>query len=134
MMTMFDWMLDGGTHSRLDVMNSKLDALIEGQKGIVTVLNEGFKETNRHPARDTQKDRDTVPQRRSACVTPGLADGLRDPSFVLCDPAPRLRTFAGSGSPAIGPSGSIMSPPLGGLADPGSPVVGVVASRSDVVP
>ena len=31
-MTMFDWMLDGGTHSRLDVMNSKLDALIEGQK------------------------------------------------------------------------------------------------------
>ena len=45
-MTMFDWMPDGGTHSRLDVMNSKLDALIEGQKGIVTVLNEGFKETN----------------------------------------------------------------------------------------
>ena len=31
-MTMFDWMLDGGTHSRLDVMNNKLDALIEGQK------------------------------------------------------------------------------------------------------
>ena len=29
-MTMFDWMLDGGTHSRLDVMNSKLGALIEG--------------------------------------------------------------------------------------------------------
>ena len=49
MMTMFDWMLDGGTHSRLDVMNSKLDALIEGQKGIVTVLNEGFKETNDIP-------------------------------------------------------------------------------------
>ena len=46
MMTVFDWMLDGRTHSRLDVMNSKLDALIEGQKGIVTVLNEGFKETN----------------------------------------------------------------------------------------
>ena len=46
MMTVFDWMLDGGAHSRLDVMNSKLDALIEGQKGIVTVLNEGFKETN----------------------------------------------------------------------------------------
>ena len=45
-MTMFDWMFDGGTHSRLDVMNSKMDALIEGQKGIVTVLNEGFKETN----------------------------------------------------------------------------------------
>ena len=49
MMTMFDWMLDGGTHSRLDVMNSKLDALIEGQKWIVTVLNEGFKETNDIP-------------------------------------------------------------------------------------
>ena len=32
MMTMFDWMFDGGTHSRLDVMNSKLDVLIEGQK------------------------------------------------------------------------------------------------------
>ena len=32
MMTMFDWMLDGGTHSRLDVMNNKLDVLIEGQK------------------------------------------------------------------------------------------------------
>ena len=32
MMTMFDWMFDGGTHSRLDVMNNKLDALIEGQK------------------------------------------------------------------------------------------------------
>ena len=45
-MTMFDWMFDGGTHSRLDVMNSKMDALIEGQKGIVTVLSEGFKETN----------------------------------------------------------------------------------------
>ena len=45
-MTVFDWMLDGGTHDRLDVMNSKLDALIEGQKEIVTTLNEGFKETN----------------------------------------------------------------------------------------
>ena len=32
MMTMFDWMFDGGTHSRLDVMNNKLDVLIEGQK------------------------------------------------------------------------------------------------------
>ena len=31
-MTMFDWMFDGGTHSRLDVMNNKMDALIEGQK------------------------------------------------------------------------------------------------------
>ena len=31
-MTMFDWMFDGGTHSRLDVMNNKLDVLIEGQK------------------------------------------------------------------------------------------------------
>ena len=29
-----------------DSINGKLDALIEGQKGIVTVLNEGFKETN----------------------------------------------------------------------------------------
>ena len=27
-------------------MNSKMDALTEGQKGIVTTLNEGFKETN----------------------------------------------------------------------------------------
>ena len=25
-------MFDGGTHSRLDVMNNKLDVLIEGQK------------------------------------------------------------------------------------------------------
>ena len=31
-MTMFDWMLDGVTYSRLDVMNSKLDVLTEGQK------------------------------------------------------------------------------------------------------
>ena len=46
MMAVSDWMLDGGTHDRLDVMNNKLDALIEGQKGIVTTLNEGFKETN----------------------------------------------------------------------------------------
>ena len=46
MMTMFDWMFGGGTHSRLDVMNSKMDALIEGQKEIVATLNEGLKETN----------------------------------------------------------------------------------------
>ena len=31
-MTMLDWMFDGGTHSKLDVMNNKLDVLIEGQK------------------------------------------------------------------------------------------------------
>ena len=34
------------TNGKPDSINGKLDALIEGQKGIVTVLNEGFKETN----------------------------------------------------------------------------------------
>ena len=34
------------TNGKLDSINSKLNALIEGQKGIVTVLNKGFKETN----------------------------------------------------------------------------------------
>ena len=34
------------TNGKPDGINGKLDALIEGQKGIVTVLNEGFKETN----------------------------------------------------------------------------------------
>ena len=32
------------TNGKLDSINGKLDALIEGQKGIVPVLNEGFKE------------------------------------------------------------------------------------------
>ena len=34
------------TNGKPDGINGKLDALIEGQKGVVTVLNEGFKETN----------------------------------------------------------------------------------------
>ena len=34
------------TNGKPDSINGKLDALIEGQKGMVTVLNEGFKETN----------------------------------------------------------------------------------------
>ena len=34
------------TNGKPDSTSGKLDALIEGQKGIVTVLNEGFKETN----------------------------------------------------------------------------------------
>ena len=34
------------TNGKPDGVNGKLDALIEGQKGIVTTLNEGFKETN----------------------------------------------------------------------------------------
>ena len=34
------------TNGKPDSINGKLDALIEGQKGIVAVLNEGFKETN----------------------------------------------------------------------------------------
>ena len=49
-MTMFDWMLDGGTHSRLDVMNSKLDALIEGQKETNDILQEILKKVEtRYP-------------------------------------------------------------------------------------
>ena len=46
-MTMFDWMFDGGTHSRLDVMNNELDALIEGQKetdGKLKGINETLQE------------------------------------------------------------------------------------------
>ena len=34
------------TNGKPDSINSKLDALIEGQKEIVTTLNEDFKETN----------------------------------------------------------------------------------------
>ena len=34
------------TNGKPDSINGKLDALVEGQKGMVTVLNEGFKETN----------------------------------------------------------------------------------------
>ena len=34
------------TNGKPDSINGKLDALIEGQKGMVTTLNEGFKETN----------------------------------------------------------------------------------------
>ena len=34
------------TNGKPDGINGNLDALIEGQKGMVTVLNEGFKETN----------------------------------------------------------------------------------------
>ena len=34
------------TNGKPDSINGKLDTLTEGQKGIVTVLNEGFKETN----------------------------------------------------------------------------------------
>ena len=34
-------MPDGRIHGRPDRANGKLDALIEGQKGIVTILNEG---------------------------------------------------------------------------------------------
>ena len=72
MMAMFDWMFDGETHSRLDVMNSKLDALIECQKETNYILQEILK-----------KIEIRLPQRRSACVTPGLVYGLRDPSSVL---------------------------------------------------
>ena len=43
MMAMFDWMFDGETHSRLDVVNSKLDALIEGQKETNDILQEILK-------------------------------------------------------------------------------------------
>ena len=52
MMTMFDWMLDGGTHSRLDVMNSKMDALIEGQKETMTSLKESQKEDERQRCKE----------------------------------------------------------------------------------
>ena len=34
------------TNGKPDSINGKLDALIEGQKEMVTVLNEGFKEAN----------------------------------------------------------------------------------------
>ena len=34
------------TNGKPDGISGKLDALIEGQKEIVTTLNEGFKETN----------------------------------------------------------------------------------------
>ena len=34
------------TNGKPDGINGKLDALTEGQKGVVAVLNEGFKETN----------------------------------------------------------------------------------------
>ena len=43
MMTMFGWMSGGGAHGRLDVMNSKLDALIEGQKETNDILQEILK-------------------------------------------------------------------------------------------
>ena len=34
------------TNGKPDSINGKLDALIKGQKGMVTTLNGGFKETN----------------------------------------------------------------------------------------
>ena len=57
MMRMFETMIRGmyesgirpkpyRTNGKPDSINGKLDALIEGQKGMVTTLNEGFKETN----------------------------------------------------------------------------------------
>ena len=49
-MTVFDWMLDGGTHDRLDVMNSKMDALTEGQKETNDILQEILKKVEmRYP-------------------------------------------------------------------------------------
>ena len=39
-MKIFDVMLDCGIHSRLDRTNGKLDALIEGQKGVNETLQE----------------------------------------------------------------------------------------------
>ena len=49
-------------------------------------------------------------------MTPGLAGGLRDLPSVLRDPAPRLRTFAGSslprfpGDPRPGPQAQAFGP------------------------
>ena len=40
MMTMFDWVFDGGTHDRLDRVNNKLDMLIEDQEKTNTLLEE----------------------------------------------------------------------------------------------
>ena len=53
MMAVFGWMLDGGTHGRLDRMNDELDVLIEDQEKTNTSLEEtngnlkgGLKEVN----------------------------------------------------------------------------------------
>ena len=75
MMTMFDWMFDGGTHSRLDVMNNKLDVLIEGQKETDDKLK-GINET-------LQEILEEVKRRHFDGAAPGLAGGLRDLSSVL---------------------------------------------------
>ena len=43
MMAVLGRMLDGGTHDRLDVMNSKMDALTEGFKETNDILQEILK-------------------------------------------------------------------------------------------
>ena len=48
-MAAFGWMLDGGTHGRLDRMNDELDVLIEDQEKTNTSLeetNDNLKEIN----------------------------------------------------------------------------------------
>ena len=84
MMTVSGWMLDGGTHDRLDRMNDELDVLIEDQEKTNTSLeetNDNLEEINETLQEIRDKDRDGVLQRRGAMHDAGL--GLRDLSFVL---------------------------------------------------
>ena len=66
-------------------------------------------------------------------MTPGLAGGLRDPSFVLRDPAPHLLTFAGSGLPRF-PGDPRRRRRLRAGLNAGPHCDAVAASRGDAMP
>ena len=55
MMTVFGWMLDGGTHDRLDRMNDELGVLIEDQEK----TNTSLEETNDNLKGGQRNQRDT---------------------------------------------------------------------------
>ena len=130
-MAVFDWMLDGGAHDRLDRMNDELDVLIEDQEKTNTSLeetNDNLKEINE----TLQEIRDKVETANpGAGMTPGLACGLRDLSFVL---RIRRRVCGLLSSPTCPDSSGIhalgrRSPPSGRLGRRAP-----VASPSDAVP
>ena len=75
MMTMFDCMLDGGTHDRLDRINDKLDVLIEDQEKTNTSLeetNDTLEEINETLQEILEKIEIRYPNGVGAGVTPGL--------------------------------------------------------------
>ena len=87
MMAVSGWMLDGGTHGRLDRMNDGLDVLIEDQEKTNTSLeetNDSLKEVNE----TLQEIRDKVGTANpGAGMTPGLA-------CVICHPSCAIRRRA----------------------------------------